>query len=277
MFVSLGTLNVSCNIVAQTSCSVLRFVVEDAGLHLSNRVSYGTVNLRRDYVCVLDIDLLELSLRMHSGGAADQVLKLPQFELQTSLNVVRLRTCADSCRLLLDLLTYLADDGDFDEKGVALSEDSSECSTTLKGELESLRSESLSSVNQEMEAQVNDMMAEAMLESSPAIVDQQYKVARKEEKMSSPTQVFFFPDENHAPFPVTRDAVHPREAELAGTGEPRGVWHEGVDQLIDDALDPACDDVPLPEEEFCILENDPGVGFTVVVLSLQFNPVASKA
>ena len=63
MLVTLGALNVSSNIVAQTNCSVLRFVVEDAALHLSDRVSYGTVNLQRDYVCVLDVDLLELSLR----------------------------------------------------------------------------------------------------------------------------------------------------------------------------------------------------------------------
>ena len=60
---SLGTLNVSSNIMAQTSCSVLRFVIEDAALHLSNRVSYGTVNLHKDYVCLVEIDLLELSLR----------------------------------------------------------------------------------------------------------------------------------------------------------------------------------------------------------------------
>jgi len=47
--------------------------------------------------------------------------------------VIRLRTCADSCRLLLDLITYLADDGDFDEKGVALSEDSSEYNNGAEG------------------------------------------------------------------------------------------------------------------------------------------------
>ena len=123
----------SSNIVAQTNASVLRFVVEDAALHISNRVSYGTVNLNRDYICVVDIDLLELSLRLHNNSAAaaaaeaaSELLKCPEFELQTTLNVIRLRTCADSCRLLLDLITYLADDGDFDEKGVALSEDSSE-------------------------------------------------------------------------------------------------------------------------------------------------------
>ena len=173
VFVSVGTLNVSSNIVAQTNASVLRFVVEDAALHISDRVSYGTVNLQRDYVCVMDIDLLELSLRLHTSTAQDGNaagdLKCPEFDLQTTLNLIRLRTCADSCRLLPDLLTYLADDGDFDEKGVALSEDSSESGSTIKNEAESVQAGSMSSINQEMEAQVNDMMAEAMRETSPPI------------------------------------------------------------------------------------------------------------
>jgi len=169
VFVSVGTLNVSSNIVAQTNASVLRFVVEDAALHISDRVSYGTVNLQRDYVCVIDIDLLELSLRLHSNAAQVGDLKCPEFDLQTTLNLIRLRTCADSCRLLLDLLTYLADDGDFDEKGVALSEDSSESGTTVKNETESTQAGTMTSANQEMEAHVNDLMAEAMRESSPPI------------------------------------------------------------------------------------------------------------
>ena len=161
----------SSNIVAQTNASVLRFVVEDAALHISDRVSYGTVNLQRDYVCVMDIDLLELSLRLRSstaqGASAAGDLKFPEIDLQTTLNLIRLRTCADSCRLLLDLLTYLAEDGDFDEKGVALSEDSSESGTTVKTVGESVQAGSMTSINQEMEAHVNDMMAEAMRESSP--------------------------------------------------------------------------------------------------------------
>lgn len=43
----------SSNIVAHTNSSLLRFVVEDAALYLSNRVNYGTINLQRDYVSVL--------------------------------------------------------------------------------------------------------------------------------------------------------------------------------------------------------------------------------
>lgn len=255
--------------MAQTNSSVLRFVVEDAALYLSNRVSYGTVNLQRDYVCVLDIDLIELSLRLRDKQHPDQTtpksqteaadVKSPFFELQASLNVVRLRTCADSCRLLLDLITYLADDGDFDEKGVALSEDSSESGLTLKSGLNSVVGGSLSSLSslhgQEVEAQVNDLMAEAMLDSSPVQHHFQQRLPSKEDFISNPTEVFFFPDENRIPT---------RKENLNDQSEPCGVWHEDIDQqLMDDALDPACDDLPSTEEEFCILENDPGIGFTV--------------
>jgi autophagy-related protein 2 len=264
-FLSLGTLNISSNIMAQTNSSVLRFVMEDAALYLSNRVSYGTVNLRRDYVCVLDIDLIELSVRLREKQHTETLsknkteigdIKSPLFELQTSLNLVRLRTCADSCRLLLDLITYLADDGDFDEKGIAMSEDSSE-SGLMRSGLNSAVGGSLSSLHgQEVEAQVNDLMAEAMQDSSPVQHQRQQKVSSKEELVSNTTEVFFFPDENRTPIK--------KENVISDQSEPCGVWHKEIDQqLMDDALDPACDDCPKSEEEFCILENDPGIGFTV--------------
>lgn len=260
----------SSNIMAQTNSSVLRFVVEDAALHLSNRVSYGTVNLQRDYVCVLDIDLIELSLRLRdkpspcdkqptpqSTATTNKFedIKSPFFELQASLNIVRLRTCADSCRLLLDLLTYLADDGDFDEKGIALSEDSSESGLTLRSGLNSVVGGSLSSLHgQEVEEKVNDLMAEAMLDSSP-VQHFELKIPPKEDTKSNRTEVFFFPDETKPSFLKDRSS---------DSNEPCGVWHKEIDQqLMDEALDPACDDIPSTEEEFCILENDPGVGFTV--------------
>lgn len=272
VFVSVGTLNVSSNIVAQTSTSVLRFVIEDAALHLSNRVYNGTVNFQRDYVCVLDIDVLELSLRSeNSKPSTDTATTGNQpsssgtvFELQSLLNMVRLRTCADSCRLLLDLLTYLANDGDYDEKGVALSEDSSESSLNVRNGMGSVAGGSLSSLQgQEMAAQVNVLMEEAMLETGPDKTDLQPKAPPKGELYSGPsTEVFFFPDESR--MPPSKIHHDNTDDQQVGSGDPCGVWHDGIDQtLMDDALDPACDDLPHPEEEFCILENDPGVGFTV--------------
>jgi len=188
--------------------------------------------------------------------------------------MVRLRTCADSCRLLLDLLTYLADDGDYDEKGVALSEDSSESSYATRNGLGSVAGGSLSSLHgQEIVAQVNSLMAEAMQETSPNKLEQQSKAPPKsgESFPSTPAaQVFFFPDESRIPAaPVRRDNSDDRDSQ---SNEPCGIWNGGIDQtLMDDALDPICDDIPPQEEEFCILENDPGVGFTVRYIILFKN------
>lgn len=266
-FLSVGAVNVSSNIMALTNSSVLRFVVEDACLYLSNRVSYGTVNLQRDYVCVLEIDLIELSLRLRekqeeAGDPSRNNFELPEtklpfFELQASLNLIRLRTCADSCRLLLDLMKYLAEDGDFDEKGIAMSEDSSESGVLLKSGLNSAVGGSLSSLcEQEKESQVNDLMAEAMRDSSPVQQRQSYKSQPKEESVANTTEVFFFPDENQIPI---------RNVNLMNYQKGScGNRHQDIaQQLMDEALDPECDDCPKTEEEFCILENDPGVGFTV--------------
>ena len=201
--------------------------------------------------------------------------KSPKFELQTSLNVVHLRTCADSCRLLMQLLTYLADDGDLDEKGVSLSEDSSVTGSIQKNGPESLAANDGSSCSgQEIESQVNDLMAEAMLESSPTtlstnnkkVISQQRPVVAAEQECTRPTQVFFFPDENSG-----KVSIQQKNLPTKKESDPCRVWHEGVDNLMDDALDPTCDDIPEPEEEFCILENDPGVGFTVGPLLILFN------
>ena len=210
-------------------------------------------------LCIF-VTLISTIIRLFNQNGVETTIKSPKFELQSSLNVVHLRTCADSCRLFLDLLTYLAEDGDLDEKGAPLSEDSSESGTTVKTGNGSIQSDCVSSIGQEMEAQVNDLMAEAMQESSPTSHNKKVysRVSPKEESLTSPTEVFFFPDENKVKLPAPIQEM-PESGE-----EPRGVWHDGVDNLMDDVLDPNCDDRPDKEEEFCILENDPGVGFTVI-------------
>ncbi|KAG8235898.1 hypothetical protein J437_LFUL010128 [Ladona fulva] len=86
--ITLGSFSVSSNMAAQTNTSTLRFIAEDAALFISDKVpskqpsarrvrlqgdsveSSGgglAVDLRRDYVCVLDMGLFELSLRLYEG------------------------------------------------------------------------------------------------------------------------------------------------------------------------------------------------------------------
>ena len=219
------------------------------------------------FILFLDIDLLELSLRLHTKEPKQpsnqnkvndlSPVKCPLFELDTSFKIVRIQTCADSCRLLLDLLTYLADDGDFDEKGIVLSENSSESDLTVSSQ--NSKRNSVSSHGQEIE--VNNLMAEAMLDSSPNVIDQTPKVLAKEEFLRSPTEVFFFPDESKLRTQVNQHEAGTITPNL--TNDPCRVWNEGIDQnLIDDAIDSAFDDIPPQEEDFCILENSIGVGFS---------------
>ncbi|XP_054259234.1 autophagy-related protein 2 homolog A [Macrosteles quadrilineatus] len=101
---SVGSLSISSNMAARTSCSTLRFIAEDAYLFISDKTS-PTVDIRLDYICVLDLGLFELSLRMSES---------PRVDLRASNNVVHIRTCSDSARLLAQLITYLASSGDLE-------------------------------------------------------------------------------------------------------------------------------------------------------------------
>uniref|UniRef100_A0A7N8XN33 Autophagy related 2A n=1 Tax=Mastacembelus armatus TaxID=205130 RepID=A0A7N8XN33_9TELE len=101
--------SLSSNIIVDTATFHLRFILDDSALYLSDKCETDTVDLRRDYVCILDIDLLELAITTWKGSNTG---KLPLFELRCSNNVVHLHTCADSCAALVNLLQYLVSQGD---------------------------------------------------------------------------------------------------------------------------------------------------------------------
>ncbi|XP_065221759.1 autophagy-related protein 2 homolog A [Planococcus citri] len=106
--------NISSNITSKTPTSILRFIAEEASLFISNKnCDKGdqpedlSIDLRNDYVCVVDLGLFELSLRLTDKGDGD-----PQTDLRASNNMVHIRTCADSAVALMDLVKYIASDGD---------------------------------------------------------------------------------------------------------------------------------------------------------------------
>uniref|UniRef100_A0A8C7G5F6 Autophagy related 2A n=1 Tax=Oncorhynchus kisutch TaxID=8019 RepID=A0A8C7G5F6_ONCKI len=101
--------SLSSNIIVDTATFHLRFILDDSALYLSDKCESDVVDLRRDYVCVLDIDLLELAITTWKGSDKG---KLPLFELRCSNNVVHLHTCADSCAALVNMLQYLVSQGD---------------------------------------------------------------------------------------------------------------------------------------------------------------------
>lgn len=67
--------NISSNITTKTSTSILRLIAEEGSLFLSKKVDAPndvpenlSLNLRKDYVCVIEMGLFELSLRLTDGA-----------------------------------------------------------------------------------------------------------------------------------------------------------------------------------------------------------------
>lgn len=155
--VTLGNFNVSSNIVARTNTSTLRFIAEDIALFISNKVG-KVVNIKRDYVSVMDVGLFELSLRLN-----DKMFDgVPRVDLRASNNVLHVRTCSDSGRALIQLLTYLANDGDL----VPNTENTESIMGPSSGDEESLLGkESINTLSKSQVERVNTLMEEAMKET----------------------------------------------------------------------------------------------------------------
>lgn len=84
--------NISSNITAKTSTSILRFIAEEACLFISNKVNEDrdrpenlTIDLRNDYVCVVDMGLFELSLRLTDNGEGEFLLEICSLNFWTVL------------------------------------------------------------------------------------------------------------------------------------------------------------------------------------------------
>uniref|UniRef100_A0A8C0MMK1 Autophagy related 2A n=1 Tax=Canis lupus familiaris TaxID=9615 RepID=A0A8C0MMK1_CANLF len=111
VLVTAETFTLSSNIIMDTSTFLLRFILDDSALYLSDKCEVETPDLQRDYVCVLDVDLLELVIKTWKGSTEGK-LSQPLFELRCSNNVVHVHSCADSCALLVNLLQYIMSEGD---------------------------------------------------------------------------------------------------------------------------------------------------------------------
>lgn len=108
-------------------------------------------------MCVVDFGLFEVSLRLNEkmcGGA-------PRVELRASNNVFHIRTCSDSCRALMQLLTYFAYDGDLTPNTgstESIAVPSSEDGESL------LDDESINTLSKRQIERVNSLMEDAMEE-----------------------------------------------------------------------------------------------------------------
>ncbi|XP_044125665.1 autophagy-related protein 2 homolog A [Bufo gargarizans] len=105
------TFTLSSNIVVDTSTFLLRFILDDSALYLSDKCEAEVTDLKKDYICVLDVDLLELVITTWKGNSSSKLTQ-PLFELRCSNNVLHIHTCADSCAMLANLTQYVMNNGD---------------------------------------------------------------------------------------------------------------------------------------------------------------------
>ncbi|XP_075387716.1 autophagy-related protein 2 homolog B isoform X1 [Tenrec ecaudatus] len=105
------TFSVSSSVSLDKSASTLRIILDETALHLSDKCNTVTVNLNRDYVRVLDMGLLQLTITTAKSDSEAEHPE-PRFQLHCSSDVVHIRTCSDSCAALMNLIQYIASYGD---------------------------------------------------------------------------------------------------------------------------------------------------------------------
>uniref|UniRef100_A0A670ZLI9 Autophagy related 2A n=1 Tax=Pseudonaja textilis TaxID=8673 RepID=A0A670ZLI9_PSETE len=111
VLITAETFTLSSNIIVDTSVFLLRFILDNSTLFLSNKCEEETGDLNKDYVCVVEVDLLELVITTWKGATTGKLTR-PLFELRCSNNVVHIHTCADSCAALANLIQYVVNKGD---------------------------------------------------------------------------------------------------------------------------------------------------------------------
>ncbi|XP_058807955.1 autophagy-related protein 2 homolog B isoform X2 [Phymastichus coffea] len=267
-FVTLGNFSVSSNIAAQTNTSTLRFIAEDLALFISSKVqpqSQLQVDLRKDYVCVMDMGLFELSLRLNDrqcGGA-------PRVDLRASSNILHIRTCSDSGRALMQLLTYFAADGDLDPKyrEHALSPEVDDFADSdhkhhllhhhqQQSDETLLPDESISLLSKSQVERVNSLMEEAMEESAHGLCSahsESHKKSSQKGKQEQQVEVFFFPDEQSK---TDRGGKAESSTGAGASQEKEHLRHHQEDEAGAVAASVSDD----TDDDFCILGEEAGVG-----------------
>ncbi|XP_052105810.1 autophagy-related protein 2 homolog B-like [Mytilus californianus] len=230
--------SISSNIVAESSTSLLRFVLDDASLFLSQS-SKPVINLQRDYVCVADLERFELALRMNDGKEH----KFPKTDFKVSTNRLNIRTCSDSCKALMDLIRYFATDGDLDVEEAEdlnstgtsddiISTDNSQ--QTIDDDSEDDRSGLSESRLEQLHTLVEDAMQESGAITSPD----------KPESSAHRTEVFFTTEGGMGEVP---HAGMMRPIVISASADSVASTCSGVSENFSD------------DEDFCIID-DPGIG-----------------
>ncbi|XP_072737109.1 autophagy-related protein 2 homolog A-like isoform X4 [Ciconia boyciana] len=78
VLVTAETLSVTSTIVTDTAVFLLRLMVDDGAVFLTDRWHGDSLDLQRDYVCVLDVDFLELLVTTWKGNDEGQSPPCPR-------------------------------------------------------------------------------------------------------------------------------------------------------------------------------------------------------
>ncbi|KAG8189257.1 hypothetical protein JTE90_013785 [Oedothorax gibbosus] len=166
--------NMSCNISATTPSFLFRLISEEMRLFISNTTSAKKVDLKKNYVCVIDSGLIDVTYRT----SYDEKNEAKQ-ELEITNNIIHIRTCADSCKALLDVVIYFSSNGDIDQDDLI--------ETEVKVE------EKKVTVKNEVSENVHQMMAEAMRDCSKLSISRENDT--NAEGLSNPDNVINTDDE----------------------------------------------------------------------------------
>uniref|UniRef100_H0VCN2 Autophagy related 2A n=1 Tax=Cavia porcellus TaxID=10141 RepID=H0VCN2_CAVPO len=240
VLITAETFTLSSNIVMDTSTFLLRFILDDSALYLSDKCEVETLDLRRDYVCVMDVDLLELVIKTWKGSTEGK-LSQPLFELRCSNNVVHIHSCADSCALLANLLQYVMSAGDLhpppqppspmEIAGQKLSESPASLPPCPPAETALINQRDLTDALLDTERNLR-----GLTQSSGDPLPQ-----------ASPVSVYLFPGE--------RSGVQPSLPPSGGPASSLG----SCSKATDDDKEEEGDGDTLDSDEFCILDA-PGLG-----------------
>uniref|UniRef100_A0A673W0D8 Autophagy related 2A n=1 Tax=Salmo trutta TaxID=8032 RepID=A0A673W0D8_SALTR len=238
--------SLSSNIIVDTATFHLRFILDDSALYLSDKCESDVVDLRRDYVCVLDIDLLELAITTWKGSDTGK-LSQPLFELRCSNNVVHLHTCADSCAALVNMLQYLVSQGDLHPPPLHTSP------TEIAGQKLPLSESpaSLPPCPPAETAEINQCdLLDALIDTERSHPDEDMDSGSPTVPRGSPVSVYLFPGEApKLPTPVVIDGEGSELDGLVATAT-----EVQADMMSEEGSEGSEDN-----EDFCILEA-PGMG-----------------
>ncbi|XP_061552088.1 autophagy-related protein 2 homolog B isoform X1 [Phycodurus eques] len=192
------TFSISSSVSLDNSSSTLRIILDEAALFLSDKCNAVSVNLARDYVQVVDMGTLELRITAVKPGV-DGKLSEPRFELRCSSDIIHIRTCADSCAALMNLIQYIASYGDLLPPAEPEAKQTSSIQKN-KAEFPSRlvsQTQLLAETEQQM---LQDLMSEAMEETDGQYASGLQQNGAQEERNHDHepprSDLFLFPDES---------------------------------------------------------------------------------